>query len=100
IAFEKTEMIEKEEPVEVVHLVAKGPRQKIAAFEGDLLTVEIHSTQHNFFRTDNIRRKTWDAETALFFVLLSLGDDNLRIHDGQEMSFLLTSSCIRDHDSL
>ena len=48
IALEKAQVIEEKDTVEVIHLVTECPRQKILAFDGNFLPVQVNALQYDF----------------------------------------------------
>src|SRR5215475_13760603 len=74
-------MLEVEDAVEVVDLMAEGASEIILGFHFEPFAFGVLGFHGDELRTDNIAAKAWNREATLFFALFAFGVDDFRIDE-------------------
>src|SRR5262245_11937444 len=93
-------MIEKENAVQVVHLMTEGAGQQVFSFDSDFLAVQVEPPQYDTLWPDHGRGKPRNTQTSFVFELFSVDGDDLWIDNGDQFIAPFTAAGIRNHDSL
>src|SRR5207248_9967151 len=77
VALEGGEAVHEQEAVDVVDLVAEGPRQQVRALVGALLAVRVQALHHHPCGAHGRAAEPRHREAALLVALLALAQDQL-----------------------
>src|SRR5439155_12983969 len=81
VALDAAHAIEKEQPVQMVHLMLEGAREQIGAFDDALLAVSIESLDDRALRARDRRVEAGHAQAAFFLQLHPFPLDERRVDE-------------------
>src|SRR5271166_336638 len=100
VAFQRTDVVEVEFPVEVIGFMDQRARQQVFARDFNGLARGVLRARRNFARPCNFLPKLWQAEAAFVGGQPALGVDDLRIHQHDLRVGIFFKGDINNSDAL
>src|SRR5258707_7781448 len=81
VAFEHAKVLQKKNSIQVINLMAEGPRQQVFTTNFELLALGILRLDGHKLRPQHVATKSRNREAAFFFANFAFGVNNLRIRE-------------------
>src|SRR5467141_5073051 len=81
VALEHAEVLQKKNSIQVINLMAEGPRQQVFTTNFELLALGILRFDGHKLRPQHVATKSGNREAAFFFANFAFGVNNLRIRE-------------------